>query len=178
MKKHLIFLVIVALPVLLQIGTLGAASLSQSAPKPTSETFSWSVWNGELVSLDQTSRILTVKSMVVGNALDEVGHFKTGDRVMLGWSGFDKYANAINHAVRYDATRKLDERFAFPAEFVSFDATKKYLTFKSQIPAESISKLQPLKAGEWVTATSPHGKSSEAQPIVAIRPYNEPASNS
>ena len=175
MKKHLIFLVIVALPVLLQIGTLGAASLSQSAPKPTSETFSWS---GELVALDQTARTVTLKSTVVGSALDELGHFKTGDRIVLSWSGFDKYANAINHAVRYDATRKLDERFAFPAEFVSFDATKKYLTFKSQIPAESISKLQPLKAGEWVTATSPHGKFSEAQPIVAIRPYNEPASNS
>ena len=151
-----------------------AASPAQSA-QSTSDTYTWS---GELVALDQTSRTVTLKSMVVGRALDELGHFKTGDRVVLSWSGFDKYANAINHAVRYDATRTIDERFAFPAEFVSFDATKKYLTFKSQIPAESISKLQPLKAGEWVTATSPHGKSSEAQPIVAIRPYNEPASNS
>jgi len=114
---------------------------------------------------------------LVGGALDEAGHFKAGDRVMLGWSGFDKSANAINHVVRYDAT-KLDERFAFPAQFVSFDATQRYLTFKAPIPSESISKVQSLKTGQWITATSPHGKSSETQPIVAIRGYNDVAGNS
>ena len=154
-----------------------AAGLLAAAPAPSAQSSNDTyVWSGELVNLDQTSRILTVKSMVVGNALDELTHFKAGDRVLLGWSGFDKYASAINHAVRYEATKKIDDRFTFPAEFVSFDSAQQYLTFKAAIPAESISKLQPLKAGQWVTATSPHGKTSETQPIVAIRPYNESAS--
>jgi hypothetical protein len=146
-----------------------AATPVQSAPTGN-ETY---VWNGELVALDQTAKIITVKSMVVGSALDELGHFKGGDRVMLSWSGIDKYANAVNHVARYDATKKSGERFAFPAEFVSFDAAQKYVTFKAPIPAESISKLLSLKPGQWVTATSPHGKGSEAQPIVAIRGYND-----
>src|SRR5436190_17966322 len=82
-----------------------------------SETYSW---HGELVAVDSTAKTITVRSMVVGSAVEELGRFKAGDRVMLGWTGFDKYANAVNHAVRYDATKKSDERFAFPAEFVSF----------------------------------------------------------
>jgi len=147
----------------------------QSArPSNSNQTYQWS---GELVALDLAAKTITVKLMVAGSALDESRRFKAGDRVMLGWSGFDKYANAINRVVRYDAT-KFDERFAFPAEFVSFDATQPYLTFKAPIPAESISKVQPLKAGQWVTATSPHGKSSESHPIVAIRGYNDVSGNS
>jgi hypothetical protein len=136
------------------------------------------LWHGELVALDKTAKTLTVKSMAVGSALEELGRFKAGDRVLLSWSGIDKYANAVNHAVRYDATKKFDERFAFPAEFVSFDAVQRYVTFKAPIPAESISKIESLKAGQWVTATSPHGESSATRPIVAIRGYNDTASNS
>jgi len=129
------------------------------------------VWNGELVALDQKAHTITVKSMVVGNALDEFKNFKPGDRVLLGWSGFDKYANAINHALRFDAGKKLENRFMFPAEFVAFDAPTRYATFKAQIPADGVAKIQSLKPGEWVTATSPHGASSENQPIVSIKPY-------
>jgi hypothetical protein len=170
MKNSLAFVMLFVLP--LTAGWMGASPLQ--SPPTASETY---VWNGELVALDQTAKIITVKSMVVGSALEELGHFKPGDRVMLGWSGFDKYANAVNHVVRYDATKKLDERFAFPAEFVSFDATQKYVSFKAAIPAESISKIQSLKPGQWLTATSPHGKASEAQPIVAIRGYNDTANS-
>ena len=171
MKNSLAF---VTLCVVVCVAGQMAAAPVQTA-KSGSETYSW---HGELVALDQTNRTITVKSMVVGSALEQLGHFKTGDRINLSWSGLDKYASAINGAARYDATKKRDERFTFPAEFVSFDASQKYLTFKSPIPAESISKLQSLKAGQWVTATSPHGKASDSQPIVAIRPYNESSSNS
>ena len=171
MKNSLAF---VTLCVLVFTAGRMAATPLQSTPTG-SETY---FWHAELVALDQTAKTITVKSMVVGSALDELGHFKAGDRIILSWSGFDKYANAVNHVVRYDATKKVDERFAFPAEYVSFDATQKYVTFKAPIPAESISKLQSLKPGQWVTATSPHGKGSEARPIVAIRGYNDTTTNS
>ena len=56
----------------------------------TNEGYSWS---GELVALDETARLLTVKSRVVGEQTDaDFGRLKAGERVMLTWSGYDKYA--------------------------------------------------------------------------------------
>jgi hypothetical protein len=90
---------------------------------------------------------------------------------MLTWSGFFDSADAVNNVAHYDATKKADEKFTFPVEFVSYDAQRKYITFKAPIPADQVAKIQSLKPGEWVTATSPHGKASGMQPIVKIRPY-------
>src|SRR6185503_16296849 len=87
--------------------------------QPTSHTYSWS---GELVSFDANGRTITVKSRVVGEqALKEFRQFKTGDRIILTWSGFDTYADAISRAVRYDAGKKWNEPFTFPVEFVAYE---------------------------------------------------------
>jgi hypothetical protein len=141
---------------------------AQSAP-PATDTYTWS---GELVSLDETARMLTVKVRVVGDQpMTELPKFKSGDRIMLTWSGYDKYADAVNRAVRSDATKKSVDRFTFPVEFVSFDSAHQYVTFKAPVPSDSIARIKPLKPGEWVTATSPHTGGNSAQPIVSIRPY-------
>jgi hypothetical protein len=141
---------------------------AQSSP-PAADTYTWS---GELVSLDEGARILTVKARVVGDQpLTELPKFKAGERLLLTWSGYDKYADAINHAVRYDAAKKSEERFTFPVDFVAFDSAHQYVTFKVPVPADSIAKIKSLKPGEWVTATSPHSKTAESQPIVSVRPY-------
>src|SRR5438093_4621493 len=146
-----------------------AFAAAQGAQKAGSDTYTW---NGELVALDENARTLTVKSRVVGDQpMAELGKFKAGDRIVLTWSGFDKYADAINHAVRFDTTKKFEERFTFPVEFVSFDPAHQYVTFKAPVPADSIGKIKSLKPGEWITATSPHTKTAEAQPIVSVRPY-------
>jgi len=141
----------------------------------TTEAFSW---NAELVALDETGRILTVKAPVVGEeAPAELGRLKAGERIMLQWSGYDKSADAIKGAVR-PADVKTDGRFTFPVDFVSFDAARRYATFKVQIPESTVASLKSLKPGEWVTATSPHGASSKTTPIVTIRPYAVSASTS
>jgi len=171
MKSSLAFLMLVVL-------AFTAAPMFATAVQSAGTHSDTYLWHGELVAFDPAGKTITVKSMAVGSALEELGNFKAGDRVLLSWSGIDKYANAVNRAVRYDATKKFDERFAFPAEFVSFDAAQRYVTFKAPIPAESISKVESLKAGQWVTATSPHGESSATRPIVAIRGYNDTAGNS
>jgi hypothetical protein len=93
------------------------------------------------------------------------------------WSGYDKYADAINHAVRYDGTKNAEERFTFPVDFVAFDSAHQYLTFKAPIPADSVAKIKSLKPGEWVTATSPHTKTA-GSPIVSVRPYVWSSTNS
>jgi len=156
-------LVLETLGVLLLTGSL----LAQSTP-PNSETFSWS---GELATLDEHARLMTVKARVVGEqAPAEFARVKAGERVMLTWSGYDKYADAIRE-VRSAGVNKPEERFTFPVEFVSFNAGSQYVTFKVQIPETGISNLKALKPGEWVTATSPHGPSSKSTPVVMVRPY-------
>jgi hypothetical protein len=151
---------------MLGVLVLTSSLVAQSAL--TSEAFSWSA---ELVTLDETARLLTVKSRVVGEQTDaEFGRLKAGERVMLTWSGYDKYADAIRE-VRSAGGNKSEARFTFPAEFVSFDAGRRYMTFKVQIPQDSAGNLKSLKPGEWVTATSPHGPSAKSNPIVSVRPY-------
>ncbi len=143
-------------------------SLVAHSAQLTSEAFAW---HGELVALDANARILTVKAPVVGEqAPADFGRLKAGAGVLLTWSGYDKSADAIRD-VRSTGVIKPDERFTFPAEFVSFDATRRYATFKVQIPESSVVNLKSLKPGEWVTATSPHGASSKSTPVVNVRPY-------
>jgi len=148
------------------------ASAAQSTPA-NNESFSW---NGELVALDAASHNLTVKAPVVyEDTLAAFGRLKAGERVMLTWSGYDKYADAIR-AVKPVAGAATSERFTFPAEFLAFDKDHRYATFKVRIPENGIDKLKSLKPGKWVTATSPQGPSSKTTPIVAVRPYVESAS--
>lgn len=152
------------LAVLLFTTGLGA----QSKQFPT-EAFSW---NAELVALEENTRIATVKAPIVS---DQAGtHFtplKTGERILLQWSGFEKYADSIASALRITDVAKAKDRFTFPVEFVSFDATRRYVTFKVQIPENEITKIKTLKPGDWVTATSPQGTASKTTPVVEIRPY-------
>jgi hypothetical protein len=155
-------LVYVTLCVLSFAGSLAAQST------PASESFSW---YGEFVALDENARTMMVKSRVVGeHAIAEFGRLKSSERVMLTWSGLDRYSDAIR-AVRSAASGKSEERFTFPADFVSFDATRQFVTFKVPIPERTITNLKSLKPGDWITATSPHGPSAQTQSIVMVQPY-------
>jgi len=155
---------------------LTAIRVGAQSVQPTSETYSWS---GELVSFDANGRIITVKSRVVGDqALKEFPQFKGGDRIILTWSGFDTYADAISRAVRYDANKKWNEPFTFPVEFVAYEAPREYATFKFQVPAASVDALKSVKPGEWVTAISKHRASNEAEAITAVNAYTASASRS
>jgi hypothetical protein len=142
--------------------------LAAQSAQANREAFSWS---GELVALDESARMITVKAPTVGEqASPDFAHLKAGERIMLRWSGYDVSADAISRALR-PAEVKSDERFVFPVEFVSFDKDRRYVTFKVQIPENNIANMKALKPGEWVTATSPHGASSKTTPIASIRPY-------
>jgi hypothetical protein len=148
---------------------LAAIRVGAQSVQPTSPTYSWS---GELVGLDADGRTITVKSRVVGEqALAEFPRFKMGDRIVLTWSGFDTYADAISRAVRYDAAKKWNEPFTFPVEFVGYDAARQYVTFRFQAPAASVAAIKSLKSGEWVTATSRHRPASESDAITAVNAY-------
>src|SRR5437016_5689938 len=148
---------------------LAAIRVGAQSVQPTSETYSWS---GELVGFDTSGRTITVKSRVVGDqALAELPHFKSGDRIVLTWSGFDTHADAISRAVRYDGAKKWNEPFTFPVEFVAFESPRQYVTFKFQVPATSVDAVKSVKPGEWITATSRHRPSSETEAITAVNAY-------
>jgi hypothetical protein len=117
-----------------------------------------------------------VKSRVVGDqALENLPQFKTGDRIVLTWSGFDTYADAILRAVRHDATKKWNEPFTFPVEFVAYESPRQYVTFKFQAPAGSVEPLKSVTPGEWITATSKHRASNETEAITAVNAYTASA---
>jgi len=148
---------------------VGAQSL-----QPTSETYSWS---GELVGFDANSRTITVKSPVFGDqATAELPRFNPGERIILTWSGYDTYDDAISRAVRFDADKKWNEPFTFPVEFDAYESPRRYLTFKFQVPAGSVEALKSLKPREWVTATSRHRPSGETEAITAVHPYTASSS--
>jgi hypothetical protein len=153
---------------------LTAIRVGAKSVQPTSTTYSWS---GELVSFDANAGTITVKSRVVGDqALNELPQFKAGDRIVLTWSGFDTYADAILRAVRFDATMKWNEPFTFPVEFVAYESPRQYLTFKFQVPPGSAESVKSLKPGEWVTATSKHRALNETEAITAVNAYTASAS--
>jgi hypothetical protein len=170
MKKNLIQLGIVTFCALvLTLTSAQAAPAAQANKVPAPDTY---LWNAELVAFDRATRVITVKAPVVGEeAPKEIAPLKTGERIVLTWSGVDRYASGISHAVAYSGAKKSEERFSLPAEFVSYDSTQRYLTFKTKIPADGVARIEALKPGEWVTATSLHGKATDAEPIAAIRPY-------
>jgi hypothetical protein len=155
---------------------LAAVRLGAQSVQPTSPTYSWS---GELVAFDPATRTMTVKSRVVADqARGEMPTFKAGDRIVITWSGFDMYSDGIARAVKYDASKKWSEPFTFPVEFVAYETPREYVTFKLVIPAESVDKIKPLKAGEWVTGIAKHRPASEAEAITTVHAYSSSASQS
>ena len=170
MKKNLIQLGIVTFCVLaLTLTSAQAAPAAQANKVPAADSY---LWNAELVAFDRATRMITVKAPVVGEeAPAEIALLKTGQQIVLTWSGVDRYASGIRHAVAYSASKKSEDKFSLPAEFVSYDSAQRNLTFKTKIPADGVARIEALKPGEWVTATSLHGKATDAEPIVAIRPF-------
>lgn len=156
---------VVAILLALSAGGLMTA-YSQSSKE---ETYQWSA---ELVAYDQSNGTITLKAMARNGLDKQAATLKSGDKVLLKWSGFEKYAHDITGIEKHSGALKADTRFAFPAEFVSY-AANNHVTFKVPAPADAATRLKDIKAGQWVTATSRHGAVADMQAIVAVRGYND-----
>jgi hypothetical protein len=166
MFRQLIAVLVVALCV--GAGVTTAQAQSQSV---ASDTFTW---HGELVSVDSSTGTFTVKARMLADATKDVARFNAGDSVLLTWSGYDKYGDAIRQIARHDAKQKVADAFAFPVELASRELQNDYVTFKFRAPA-AVGAVKSVKPGEWVTVTMKH-RSGDAQGIVSVEPYNKPAS--
>ena len=145
------------------------AQTTAARPAAGSDTYQWS---GELVSFDGAGNTATVKARIVDQeAAAEVGKFKTGDRVLLQWSGYEAYADAIRRVVPYTESRNANDRFLLPVELASMETPNQYLTFRVRVPAGSASALKAVKPGELITVTSSHKAIRETDAVVSARPY-------
>jgi hypothetical protein len=167
MNTRLIAVLVVALCV--GTGTMTAQSQSQTA----ADTF---IWHAELVAVDQGTGTFTVKARTLADAAKEVARFKAGDKVVVTWSGVDKYADAIRLIARHDANQKMTDPFMFAVELASPDVQNDYVTFKFQAP-NAVGSVKSVKPGEWVTVTTKKGSPNDAHAIVSVEPYNKPTSN-
>jgi len=150
--------------------TIGGPVLAVAQSSPAkSDTYTW---NGELVSLDTAAKTMTVKSrMAYQEAISELKHFKTGDRVWIVWSGIHDSSDAVRQVRRSETGRKIDETLVLPAELVSTEAPNQYITIRVKVPESQLSAINTVKPGEWVTVTSRHRPSTDDEAVVAVRPY-------
>ena len=154
--------------ILLVVGA--SVAQAQQATAPASATNY--TWHAELVSFDQNGKTVTLKTMVVAtDAANQIKTFKAGDRVLLQWSGFDTSASGIRGFMKYDAAAAGKEPFLLPVEVATPSVDNSYVTFKLRVPDSAATTLQALKPGEWVTITSKHRPSSDADAVTAVRPY-------
>jgi hypothetical protein len=167
MRRQLIAVLVVALCV--GAGTMTADSQSQSV----ADTF---IWHGELVSVDQATGTFTVKARVLADAATDVARLNAGERVILTWSGVDKYADGIRQIAKQEGGQNITEPFVLPVELASPAMQNEYVTFKFRAP-NAVGSVTAVKPGEWVTVTTKKSATNDAQAVVSVEPYNKPASN-
>lgn len=136
---------------------------------PRGDTYQWS---GELVAFDTTASTLTVKSRIAyQEAVSEVKQFKPGEKGWIVWSGIHDYSDAVRQIRRASTGNKIDEDLVMPAELVSTETPNQYLTIRVKVPEGSLAAIKDVKPGQWLNVTSHHRPSTEAEAIVAVKPY-------
>jgi hypothetical protein len=145
------------------------------SPHTKSDTYTW---NGELVSVDATAMTMTVKSRVAyQEAISELKHVKPGDRVWIVWSGVSDSSDAVRQIRRSETGRTIDENMALPAELISTEAPDSYITIRVKVPESGLAAVKAVKPGEWVTVTSRHRPASDAEAVVAVKPWSQATTN-
>jgi hypothetical protein len=164
MRNHLGWIIGLAI-------VLGTLVHGAQSSQPASDTFTWV---GELVSQDAAAGKITVRARVAyQDALSELKRFKAGERVWVAWSGVSDRSDAIRQFRRPEANTKIAETLVMPAELVSPEATHQYVTLRVKVPDAGLAAIKGVKPGEWITVTSRHSPATEAEAVVAVKPYNE-----
>ncbi len=130
-------------------------------------------WDGELVSLDEATGTLTVKSRVVsGSGLAALAGAESGEAIVITWSGYESRASGIR-AVMPDNGSGLwgSNRFLLRATFVQADAEGRYLTFRTQVPKASLAAVRALTRGSWASVRSPHHPADANAAVLSVDAY-------
>ena len=130
-------------------------------------------WQGELVSLDEATGTLTVKARVASQTgLAAVAGAKSGEPIVINWSGFESRASGIRSAMPDDGSGLWgSNRFLLRATFVEADDTGRYLTFETAVPTQSRATVRSLTRGAWASVTSPHHPSDGSPAVLSVDAY-------
>lgn len=129
-------------------------------------------WSAELVSVDSTTSTVTAKARIAyPEAASDVKQFKPGEKVWIVWSGIHDYSDAVRQVRHAPAGAKIDDDLVMPAELVSTETPNQYLTIRVKAPAGSLAAIKSVKPGEWITVTSRHRPSTDAEAVVAMKPF-------
>ena len=155
------------------VSLLVAASIAQSAPATSSAKADNYTWSAELVSLDKTSRMLTVKSRIENSAeVKGLDHLMKNNPITLTWTG-STWGAGVRDVTRGHESKVPADTLILPAEFVSTELDNRYIVYRLPIPAASVAKIASLKPGQWVTAMSPRHSTDPSKAILDVHPYNE-----
>jgi hypothetical protein len=153
----------------LGLALLGATPATAATPAEHSSTETYT-WSAELVSLDSANATVTVRSRLVENP--DAANFaalRPGETVTLTWTGLSTAAGV--RAIERGTSG--NERMSMPVEYVSNELDGHYVTFKVAIPKSDAARLTKLKAGDYVTATSPLRARDTKEAVISIRPYTD-----
>ena len=156
-------------PAVLSVDGYAASRERRPAPLPGASYR----WDGELVSLDEATGMLTVRSRVASpSGLAAVAGAKTGDPIVINWSGYSSRASGIRSAMPDDGSGLWgSNRFLLRAMFVETDAAERYLTFKTAVPDESLATVRALTRGSWASVRSPHHPADADAAVLSVDAY-------
>lgn len=168
MKKN-ITRILSAFIVLGVVGLLsGRVAVGQQTPAPMNRTY---VWFGELVSVDDAAKAVTVKVPFKAAVASYVGSFKPGEKIMVTWDMIETLeADAVLHVAKYEVSKgsKVDFGYILPGEFVSADASAKALTFKAMVPDNALASIKSVQPGNVIKVTSPMSQPTDTAMIASI----------
>lgn len=152
------------------LGVLACAAATAAAQTKTY----W--WFGEIVSVDESAKTITVKAPYrepLGPFLNE---YKPGDKIRLTWAmNAAGETDGILLVARFDETKYLDYGRVLPAEFVAVDKDARMLTFKTRVADNRLARLKNVPAGKWVKVTSPLEQPNDVAAIASVDPFDPSA---
>jgi hypothetical protein len=152
----------------------GLATIAYAqAPKPRM----WN-WYGEMVSVDQAAKTITVKAQIAPPVANYLKEYKAGDRVVLIWNvqgaqGGD--ADAVLAVATPDEMKVVDVGYITRVDFVAADAAAKTLTFKTVVPDAVLASIASVQPGSWIKVTAPMEQPGTGFTLTAAVPSTKPA---
>ena len=131
-------------------------------------------WYGQLASVDQDAKTITVKAQIRAGVTRYVGDVKPGDKLMLTWTPIQGESDSIIYAPKLEVMKGITDGYILPVEFVSADAANHTLTFKTMVPENVVQIVKSIQPGQWIKVTTPMQQPREGAAITAIAATEKP----
>ena len=125
------------------------------------------VWPGELVAYQRAESAATVSAPAEGHVFRYADRFEEGDAVVLIWApGQGEEVTAVRYLEHRDADLALDHGYVLPVEFVSADAERQRITFRTRLPLSLAST--DMRPGDPIKVTSPFEQNGSTARILSV----------